>query len=189
MRRGFKANAERLAQNARTALGLAPHAPLDPWAYAAHIGSLVWEFDQLSLSAKSKKQLLVIDRESWSGMTLVDDDLTVIILNPTHAKTRQSSTLMHELAHIILEHKPARVDLSPTGLLLLSDYSEEDEEEADFLAATMLLPRDALMWRRRRGDTVQDIARAHGLSEQLCTWRLRTTGVDIQLRRSGKTIS
>lgn len=186
MRRGFKANAERIASGSRAELGLSARAPLDPWAYAKHIGVLVLTFEDLKLSAASKQQLLVNDSDSWSGMTMVDGALTTIVLNPAHAKTRQASTLMHELAHVMLKHKPARVDISSTGLLLLSDYSDEDEEEADFLAAAMLLPRETLMWRRRQGDTVEMIAAAHGLSASLCQWRLRMTGVDIQLRRSAR---
>lgn len=183
MRRGFKANAERMALAARAELGLAARAALDSWVYAKHIGVLVLTFEELKLPASARQQLLVNDPDSWSGMTMVDGELTTIILNPAHAKTRQASTLMHELAHVLLKHKPARVDISSTGLLLLSDYSDEDEEEADFLAAAMLLPRETLMWRRRRGDSVETIAAAHGLSESLCQWRLRMTGVDIQLRR------
>lgn len=187
MRRGFKANAERMALAARSELGLAARAPLDPWAYAKHIGVLVLNFEDLKLATAARQQLLVNDSDSWSGMTMVDGTLTTIVLNPAHAKTRQSSTLMHELAHVMLKHKPARVDISSTGLLLLSDYSDEHEEEADFLAAAMLLPRETLMWCRRRGDSVEVIAADHGLSESLCQWRLRMTGVDIQLRRSSRS--
>jgi Zn-dependent peptidase ImmA (M78 family) len=55
---------------------------------------------------------------------------------------------MHELAHLILKHVPARVDVSKTGLLLLSEYSDQQESEADWLAAAILLPRDALVLHR-----------------------------------------
>jgi hypothetical protein len=62
--------------------------------------------------------------------------------NPANALTRQRNDLMHELAHIELKHVPARVDFSKSGLLLLSDYSDEQEQEADWHAAARL--RDAL---------------------------------------------
>jgi len=91
---------------------------------------------------------------------------------------------MHELSHVILKHVPAQVEVSNTGMLLLSDYSDEAEAEADWLAAAMLLPRDVLMDRRRRGDSISAIADAFGTSDQLCEWRVRMTGVDVQLRRS-----
>ena len=75
------------------------------------------------------------------------------------------------------------VDVSPTGMLLLSEYSDGDEAEADWLAAATLLPRDALMHYRRRGQSAAAVAQIFGTSEQLCEWRLRMTGVDTQLRR------
>jgi Zn-dependent peptidase ImmA (M78 family) len=52
---------------------------------------------------------------------------------------------MHELAHIELRRAPARVEVSETGLLLLSDYADEQEQEADWLAAALLLPLDGLI--------------------------------------------
>ncbi len=66
------------------------------------------------------------------------------VLNPANALTRQRNDLMHELAHIELKHAPAR-DFSKSGLLLLSDYSDEQEKEADWYAAALLLPRGALV--------------------------------------------
>ena len=112
-------------------------------------------------------------------MTLKESGVTAIIVNPSHSRGRQSSTLMHELAHVILKHVPVRVDLSTTGMLLLSDYSEDAEAEADWLAAAMLLPRDVLIHHRRRGETINEIATAFGTSDRLCEWRLRMTGVDV----------
>lgn len=184
MRHGFKAQAERQSLLAREALGLSPSAPLDPWRYARHIGLYILDFETLDISAECKKRLLVSDSDSWSGMTLKEDNLTAIVINPSHTSGRQSSSLMHEIAHILLRHVPVRVEVSTSGLLLLSDYSDDAESEADWLAAAMLIPRDALIDRRRRGDTITDIATVFGTSEPLCEWRVRMTGVDVQLRRS-----
>jgi Zn-dependent peptidase ImmA (M78 family) len=107
-----------------------------------------------------------------------------IVLNPEHAATRQRNDLMHELAHIDLKHVPTRVDVSPTGMLLLSDYSDEQEQEADWLAGALLLPRDGLVRLRRQSKTVSDVATFYGVSNALCEWRLRMTGVDVQIRRA-----
>ena len=46
----------------------------------------------------------------------------MIVLNSAHARTRQISTLRHEIAHVLLKHVPKRVDV------LLSDYDEEQEK-------------------------------------------------------------
>lgn len=186
MRHGFKAQAERLSAKARSELGLDAASPLDPWLYAKHCGVHVLDFDDMGLSEETRVRLLVTDSESWSGMTLSEDGVTAIIVNPSHSRNRQTSTLMHELAHFILKHVPARVDVSASGMLLLSDYSEDGEAEADWLAAAMLLPREPLMALRRRGETIPAIATAFGVSEQLCEWRVRMTGVDVQMKRAMK---
>ncbi len=91
---------------------------------------------------------------------------------------------MHELAHIELRHAAARVEVSDTGLLLLSDYSDEQEQEADWLGAALLLPREGLVKLRSAHKSMSEIATLYGVSEALCEWRLRMTGVDVQMRRA-----
>lgn len=184
MRRGFKAQAERSAAVARLALGVKDHAPLDPWAYAAHLNVTVLEFGKLGLSPQAVRQLTAVDGDSWSAMTLQLVDSFAIVINPAHAPTRQRNDLMHELAHIELRHAPARVEVSDTGLLLLSDYSDEQEQEADWLGAALLLPREGLVKLRSAHKSTPEIATLYGVSEALCDWRLRMTGVDVQMRRA-----
>jgi hypothetical protein len=148
VRRGFKAQAERSAAAARNALHLSINAPIDPWSYADYLKVRVLDFRKLGLATREVSQLTVIDGDSWSAMTLQLNGLFAIVVNPSHALTRQRNDLMHELAHIELRHAPARVEVSENGLLLLSDYSDEQEQEADWLAAALLLPRDALVQSR-----------------------------------------
>lgn len=140
MRHGFKAQSERSAALARTLLELKPNAPINPWNYAKHLNVVVLDFNLLALSPQAKRQLTIIDSDSWSAMTLQADRTFAIVLNPSHALTRQRCDLMHELAHIELHHSPARVEVSESGLLLLSDYSDEQEQEADWFGAALLLP-------------------------------------------------
>jgi Zn-dependent peptidase ImmA (M78 family) len=184
LRRGFKTLAEKHALEARTALKLAPIAPLDPWAYAKHLKVAVLDFHGLGLPPETVHQLVVADEQSWSAMTLSDEGKLAIVLNPSHAATRQRNDLTHELSHIELGHQPARVELSEAGLMLLSDYSDEQEQEADWRAAALLLPRQGLIHHRSRGLGTPEIAAHYGVSPQLCDWRLRTTGVETQLRRA-----
>lgn len=184
MRHGFKAQAERIASAARQELGLKPLDPLDAVRYADHVGVLVLDIQSLDISAQAKRQLLVVDSESWSGMTIKEAGVAAVIVNPSHAPERQASTLMHEIAHIVLKHVAVRVEVSPTGILLVSEYSEEDEGEADWLAGTLLLPRDALKHYRQLGMSVAQIGKRFGASIQMCEWRIRMTGVDVQMRRA-----
>lgn len=184
MRRGFKALAERNSLAARGALGLTVTAPLDPWALANHLDVVMLKFADLELTPESVEQLTRTDDETWSAMTLQLGPTHAIVVNPAHALTRQRADLMHELAHLQLKHTPARVEVSKLGVLLLSDYSDEQEQEADWHAAASLLPRDGLIEMRARNDSVAQIAAHYGVSESLCEWRLRMTGVDVQLRRA-----
>jgi Zn-dependent peptidase ImmA (M78 family) len=182
--RGFKTRSENAALEARRAIGVSPLAALDPWTYAKHLNVLVVDFGSLNLTAAAVRQLTVADDESWSAMTLKEGDTLAIVLNPAHALTRRRSDLMHELAHVELRHTPARVEVSKTGMMLLSDYSEDQEQEADWHGAALLVPRAALMHFRAMHQTIADIAKHYGVSESLCEWRLRMTGVDIQIRRT-----
>jgi Zn-dependent peptidase ImmA (M78 family) len=184
VRHGFKAQSERSAVSARAALGLRPNAPLDPQLYATHLKVIVLEFSALVLSKQGRRQLTVNDSDSWSAMTIQVDGKFAIVMNPVHAPTRQRSDMMHELAHIELRHTPARVEVSQSGLLLLSDYSDEQEQEADWFGAALLVPRDALMKLRAARKSPAEIAVYFGVSEQLCLWRIHMTGVDTQLRRA-----
>jgi len=188
MRYGFKAQAERIALGARKELGLKPSSPLDPWIYANHLKVLVLDLNEIEIPPQSRKRLLHDDYQSWSGMTIRMDLATAIVINPSHSRGRQASTLAHELAHVILKHAPAQVTVSSTGLLLLSDYSDNDEEEADWLAAAVLLPRDILFEKRQHGKTTPQIAAEMGVSLELCEWRIRMTGVDLQIKRSSKRV-
>jgi Zn-dependent peptidase ImmA (M78 family) len=184
LRRGFKSLAERNAIAARHAISLPDAAPIDAWVFAQHLNVLVVELGDLGLAQEVVRQLTVADGDSWSAMTLHDKGIYLIVINPSHARTRQQSDLMHELSHIELGHIASRVEVSQSGLLLLSDFSEEQEQEADWYAAALLVPREALVEMRSRHASVAEIASHFGVSEALCAWRLRMTGVDLQMRRA-----
>ena len=181
MRRGFKTRCEELAASARASLKLNARDKLCPFAYAKHLDIPVLFPKHLDLPAKHLRQLTIVDPGSWSGLTMRRGDSVMIVLNSAHARTRQVSTLMHEISHIALEHVPARVTVSDSGLLLLSEYDDEQEEEAAWLGGTRLLPRDALLAARGSGRTPEQIAAAYGVSKDLCVWRIRMTGVDARL--------
>src|SRR5438445_433392 len=54
------------------------------------------------------EQLLLRDPDSWSAGTLVAGRLHIVVMNPTHRQTRQRASLMEELCHISLGHKPSQ---------------------------------------------------------------------------------
>lgn len=183
MRRGFKARAERLSLRFRDDCGLSARDPLNPRIFLKKCGYTVWEPKDIpGIDPAHVQQLTVHDPDSWSGVTIREAGLIAIIVNPSHALTRQANTLMHEWAHIELRHKPNRVDRSENGLLLLSDYPSEVEDEANWLAGTMLVPREGLLFHCGQGLGAQQVAGHYGVSTQLVNWRMGATGVTRQLK-------
>ncbi|WP_346892504.1 ImmA/IrrE family metallo-endopeptidase [uncultured Roseibium sp.] len=183
MRRGFKSQAEKISLSLREKLELSALDKLDPKIFLQSLGFVVWTPEEIpGINPDHLAQLTIHDPDSWSGVTIREGNATAIIINSAHPVTRQANTLIHEWAHVELRHKPNRVDRSEAGLLLLSDYPPELEEEADWLAGAVLVPRDGLLYFRGRGLDKDQIAAYYGVSAELANWRLRMTGVEKQIR-------
>lgn len=88
---------------------------------------------------------------------------------------------MHELSHILLGHKLLSAGLSEDGHLLPTVYDQDQEDEANWMAATLLLPRPALLKIRYLQLTDDEAMKSYGVSKDMLQWRLKMTGVDYQL--------
>ena len=183
-KRGFKTWCETIAKEKRRALNVPLTAALDPRLVARSMRVAVrYVADIPNLASGTLEQLTIEDADVWSALTLCHNGSYLVVLNPAHSKPREANTLMHELAHLIIGHKPARLDITSDGLMILSTYDKQKEEEANWLAAALLLPREALMDSRLRGLSDQQAATMYGCSQKLFRFRIQTTGVDRQLRR------
>lgn len=182
--RGFKTSCENIARQQRRNLSLAPVDPINPRSLAKHLGIRVRTVEEVpGLSPNCVRTLLHEDADSWSAITLSANGKSIIILNSSHAPTRLASDLVHEIAHIMLGHKPARIDLTEDGSLMLSTYSRQQEDEANWLAGCLLLPRDALVLIRRQRLDLTAAARKYGTSMDMLRYRINVTGVDYQFKR------
>ena len=76
---------------------------------------------------------------------------------------------MHELAHIILTHEPSQIVLSANGHMYMDSYGKAQELEADWLGASLLVPRDGLLAILRRGGSVASAANHFAVSTKM--WR------------------
>ena len=185
MRRGFKSFSERFAESKRRELGVALTQPLDPHDLAAQLGVLVWTPEDVpELAEDDLRQLVELDSDSWSAVTLRVGQAQLTIVNSAHSATRQRSSIAHELAHLLLKHEPDRIDLSEHGHLLLSSFERDQEDEANWLAGALLVPREGLRQAYYRSKNEQILASRFGVSVQLLQWRLRMTGVALQARRA-----
>jgi len=104
-----------------------------------------------------------------------------VLFNSSQSAPRVNSVIMHELAHIVLGHELHSASLTDDGHLVPSNYSQDQEDEADWLGGTLLLPRPALLQIRR--EALSDAAAMSKFlaSEEMLRWRFRMTGVDYQL--------
>lgn len=184
VRRGFKAWCEKAAADARVQQGLALSAPLSARSVAEKHGVLVLSVADIpNIDEACVKQLTEVDPASWSAATIIHPRAKLIIYNCAHADGRQSSSIMHEMAHIICGHEAAKAEYLPGGLMMLKAYDKEQEEEADLLSASLLLPRVALVSIMASGSAIEDAAKAYGVSVDLLKMRLQRAGVYMQFKR------
>lgn len=183
--RGFKAWCERVAVQQRKNLGIEASEPLNPVSLARELNILIWKlFDIPDLDSKYITTLLEDDPDSWSATTLCQGKTTVIIINSSHSLYRRNSDLMHEISHLVIGHDPQRVDVPENGLLLLKSHDKQQEEEANWLAGCLLLPRDALFKICYSGLSKEDTCSKYGVSLQMLAFRLNVTGVENLVRRT-----
>jgi hypothetical protein len=180
-RRGFKAEAERIALELRSELDLGSKGRLDPGLLAEHLCVPVRTLLDLSNDAREDVgHFLGRGRSEFSAVTLyVGRFKRHVITNPAHASTRQMNSLCHELSHIVLDHE-AEAPLSINGA---RSWNGPQEREADWLAGCLLIPQEAAHAAAVEGQSDDDVAQAFGVSRDLAAWRMNTTGARIRAQR------
>ena len=172
----------RLAAINSRELGLEPFASLDPRLLASKMGVKIWTpHDVPGVPAASLRQLTKTDPSSWSAVTICVMNKSLIIVNDQDSPERQNNSLAHELSHIALDHRAAQVFVSPTGQMLLSEYDRMQEEEANWLSGTLLVPRDALLNFLTLGHDHKQIAAHFAVTKDVLQMRINLTGVGKQL--------
>jgi Zn-dependent peptidase ImmA (M78 family) len=136
------------------------------------------------LTSTEKLQTLEeIQPGAFSACTFTIGNLYIIVYNPIASPGRTQSDIAHEVSHIILKHEMKTVE-TIAGLTFFTCDAEE-EQEANWLAGCLLLPRRLLYLAARRGLRAPEIAQQYNVSEQMAGFRLRTTGVLRQLGATG----
>jgi Zn-dependent peptidase ImmA (M78 family) len=179
--RGFKTWCEKLAVDIRRELRLKAHQQLDPRQLAKHLKIRVWHVEDVpNLSSESTRLLLGAGSSDWSAVTLMDGAKRLIILNSSHSAGRLSNDLAHELSHIILGHIPEKLPMKEGEIALRPRVDILQEKEADWLAASLLLPRPALLFIRRTYSDFHIAATEYYVSRRLLDYRMLVTGVRSQ---------
>jgi Zn-dependent peptidase ImmA (M78 family) len=184
-RRGFKSWSEQIAVRVRMKLGLPAYAPLEPCRLAELLAvPVVGPAELPDLPLDCRERLANEHSDTWSAVTVASGKYHLIVVNTGHAPTRRNSDLAHEIAHLILGHEPSMMFVNPASGTALRTHNKEQEDEASWLAACLLLPRDALLSIRRRRLSNEEACREYSVSPAMLRFRLNASGVDIQLRRA-----
>jgi hypothetical protein len=184
-RRGFKSWCEETALKVRSHQGLAPTASLSPFVLARELRVEVIEPAALKdLPEDVRRRLLGQHANTWSAVTIPGKTIQLIVYNPTHSAVRQNSDLMHELAHILLGHKPTMMFMDPNNDLALRAHNQAQEEEANWLSGCLLLPREVLLHIKTARLDDGLACRQYGVSAKMLTYRMNVSGVNLQGRRA-----
>ena len=187
MRRGFKAEAERIATETRLELGLRRTDRLDPVELAKHLEIPVFTMKELLSNSNGNAGFCdyfsYTDPDSFSAVTIfVRRYRRLIVHNENHHPHRRASNISHEISHTLLEHTPTAI-VGGGGQRF---WDSEMEQEANWLGAALLVPREGALELARTGSTTGEIAGHYGVSESLCSWRVVQTGISRQIERAGR---
>ncbi len=187
LRRGFKSQCERRSVETRKRLALTSVCPLSGFKLAADLQISVWNLEDIDcIETRDVTQLTQTDSDSWSALTLRLSDNYFVVYNPSQSESRINSVVMHEMSHIMLGHELVAAGMTSDGHLIPSQYDQDQEDEADWLAGTLLLPRPALMHVRKKGLSDVEIRNNYKVSNDMLQWRIRMTGVDYQLANANR---
>lgn len=179
--RGFKTRCEGLSLQVRHRLRVAPEEELPPETLAEDLGVTLWSCrDIAGLAPDVRDRLEGALKDEWSAVTIMAGPKPAIVFNASHSRRRRVSTLLHEMAHVLLDHTPGNMFFGANGLALRT-FDQAQESEADWLAGCLILPREALLSARRRGLSNEEICARYSASEDMLRFRLNSTGVDRQL--------
>ena len=107
---------------------------------------------------------------------------TVIVCNPLSELGRTNSDIAHEIAHVLLDHEIREIQQLAGHTFFTCN--PEQEEEANWLAGCLLLPRPLLLREAYANSNVDLIAEKHQVSVPMARYRLNTSGVLLQVQRA-----
>lgn len=180
LRRGFKAEAERLSIKLREDMGIHPCAKLCAFKLVDHLNLKLIKATDLLSDEKSLSLLQGINgyKNEWSALTMTNKEgVRIIIYNPFNTEVRQQSDVMHEIAHILCKHDLSNDSYDFQVPFGMREYNPIQEEEAKFLGAALQLSTPSLLWSRKRNLTQEQISKHYNASIEMVRYRMSTTGI------------
>lgn len=160
---------------------LSSTAPIAPRSIVDRCSNVdLWDGPKLRprVSERAYTHLYGSGAGDWDAFTFtVPGDITVIILNDTRPPTRQKTTIMEELFHIVLGHQPSKIVRCEKSGLSKRTYNPAVERQAKWAAGAALLPYAGLRSCVNNGHSVESIADLYEVSTALVMFRLRVTKI------------
>jgi hypothetical protein len=186
----FKANAEVLSLRLRQQLGLRATAACPAkLATGAHqillaaagalngdiIDALIDEFPD-HLKVRQHLAWIASDTTEFSAIVAIVRGCKMILYNGNNSPARQESDIMHELAHILCEHRGDCLQLNAD--ISLRVHNACHEQEAKWLGAALQIPDKGIFDHVLAGRTSEEIAEIYGASLQMVRFRRNTLAID-----------
>lgn len=159
-------------------MGLRPSDPVDVFDLARHLDAEVRDAGEL-VDVTKLEELEELQSGAFSACTFAIGNRHVVVFSPLASIGRRHSDVAHELAHLLLGHEMKSME--KIGDIVFHTCDPDEEQEANWLAGCLLLPRPLLMKAARAGRSSHEIAEKYEVSEQMAVYRLRATGVLRQL--------
>ncbi len=167
------------AHGLRKISGVSTFGRLNPFDLAKKMSVEVTDPLKIKQLAREILDQLFGDSKSWSAGTLpLPDGKAIVVINSTHTETRQRASLMEELVHIKLKHKPTKL-IHADGMTV-RNWDQTQETQAYWVGAAALLPRCVMKGAKTLGWTIEKVATDHGVSIQLVEFREKILGIKLK---------
>jgi hypothetical protein len=175
LRRGFVKESEEYAIEFRQELGLLESSPICARKLAEHLDVPVLMLSSHpTIPPDVKAYFRGKGNSSFSAVTLADQAFRQIVYNDYQHPNRHSSSIMHEIAHILLRH-PARPPFQKDAC---RDFDPIKEKEANELGFAILVPKPAALLAVESFGDRKAAADYFGVSVTLLNYRIRKTNAE-----------
>lgn len=162
---------EAIATKLRSKLGFKAFEVFPAEVLAEHFNAKI--FTPEAIPNVDPEQVKLLSRsDNWSAGIISKKPL-LIVHNARHAPVRQQSNLMHEFAHITLQHKMVSYD-AKTGL---PQRRQQDENEAVYLGGCLQIPRRGLLWAKQKQMKISEVALYFNASEDMIKFRSHVNNI------------
>lgn len=179
MRRGFKSEAERKSSKIRVELGLRDNERICCFTLLDYLEINCFSVEQLSDFGLDEDSIITITtgagQREFSAILLYKSEGSLVIYNPKHSKKRVRSSIAHEASHVLCGHPFLKGKYGRT--FLHRDHPKNIEDEANWQAGCLLVPKVGMEWAVRQGMKVADIADHFDVSKEMAQWRYNVLGM------------